>query len=413
MGDAAEPGPEPAMQRSVELAAGTLRLSISRSDVDFDRLCGFGSRRNLKRGYLFVSKVLGKHIPADPLVMDEMFARLAAKPVIPERPVLFVGLAETATGLAQGVYEHYVRSNGAAGTLLIHTTRRRFDRPVLAEFLEPHSHLPQHIVYSPVAEAHRELLHSAQTLVLIDDELSTGVTLSNLAARLREAIPSLRRVHVVSLKDWLDEQARREFGERAGMPAGFHSLVRGTFTFEANPEYRLPVAAEVRPRAAAESESVFETPLGEDYGRFGAQGPLAIEFDVERITRGLRPGARVLVLGTGEFNYPPFLLARDLAVRGFDVRFQSTTRSPVLLGHDILSVAEFDDREYGGGEFVYNVTDKSYDRILIGYEAGSRAGVPPSAAALGAVPLFFLGGRSSPLLSDSALLDSAPIESAS
>ncbi|HCK81407.1 MAG TPA: hypothetical protein DIC59_08075, partial [Candidatus Competibacteraceae bacterium] len=54
------------------------------------------------------------------------------------------------------------------------------------------------------------------------------------------------------------------------------------------------------------------------------------------------------VIGTGEYAYTPFRLALAWEERGYDVRFQSTTRSPILVGDAIVSRREFLDN-YGDG----------------------------------------------------------------
>ncbi len=41
------------------------------------------------------------------------------------------------------------------------------------------------------------------------------------------------------------------------------------------------------------------------------------------------PGENILVLGTGEFVWEPFLLAERLEAAGAQVVFSSTTRSPI------------------------------------------------------------------------------------
>ena len=65
------------MTRTIRLRAGTLRHTVERADVPFDDLCGFASRRSRKRGFVFVSKVLGKHYPVRPHVMAGSHALLA------------------------------------------------------------------------------------------------------------------------------------------------------------------------------------------------------------------------------------------------------------------------------------------------------------------------------------------------
>ena len=63
-----------AEHRVVELPTGRLSIEVLRSDIALDQLCGFAARRNPKRGFLFVSKVLGKHIPVRPSLMRQVHA---------------------------------------------------------------------------------------------------------------------------------------------------------------------------------------------------------------------------------------------------------------------------------------------------------------------------------------------------
>ena len=49
--------------KRIELPNGILHVTAQPDAVDIDELCGFAARINPKRGFLFVSKVLGRHIP--------------------------------------------------------------------------------------------------------------------------------------------------------------------------------------------------------------------------------------------------------------------------------------------------------------------------------------------------------------
>jgi hypothetical protein len=82
----------------------------------------------------------------------------------------------------------------------------------------------------------------------------------------------------------------------------------------------------------------------------------------------------LLVLGTGEFAYPPFLLAEEMEAAGLDVHYQSTTRSPALIGGALGCGLEFADNYADGiANYVYNVAPGQYDRVIIAHEtpAGS------------------------------------------
>ena len=110
----------------IALRSGTLRVSCSEvaGDWPLDRLCGFASRRNPKRGFLIVSKVLGRHIPARPAEMREAARALAARiPADLPQPTLVIALAETAVGLGQTLLAEMLSAGREAAYLP--TTRQR------------------------------------------------------------------------------------------------------------------------------------------------------------------------------------------------------------------------------------------------------------------------------------------------
>ena len=83
--------------------AGTLILDVNSGLSKPVNLIGFAARVNAKRAFLFMSKVLGKHYPARPSRMHEVHQQLAQQLNDLKGPVVFIGMAETATGLGQGV----------------------------------------------------------------------------------------------------------------------------------------------------------------------------------------------------------------------------------------------------------------------------------------------------------------------
>ncbi|MFM8094307.1 TRSP domain-containing protein, partial [Klebsiella pneumoniae] len=97
-------------------------------------------------------------------------------------------------------------------------------------------------------------------------------------------------------------------------------------------------------------------------------------------------GENILVLGTGEFVWEPFLLAERLEAAGAQVVFSSTTRSPISTGYAIQSAIAFSDN-YGLGipNYVYNVAHQQFDRILICCETPASSVDPRLLEALSAV----------------------------
>src|SRR5262245_58144562 len=101
-----------ALSTIIRLRAGTLRLRVDHADVGLHELCGFASRRSRKRGFVFVSKVLGKHYPVRPGRMADMHSRLARGLARLPGPAVLIALAETATALGQGIHECWLRASG-------------------------------------------------------------------------------------------------------------------------------------------------------------------------------------------------------------------------------------------------------------------------------------------------------------
>jgi hypothetical protein len=370
---------------TVQLRCGTLHLCIEQAEQPLEALCGFACRRSRKRGFVFLSKVLGKHYPVRPAVMAAVHARLAARLVGLPGPVVVIGLAETATALGQGVFEQWLHRTRRDDALFLHTTRYRLDRPPLLTFEESHSHAPEHLLHEPADADGRRLLHQAVTLVLVDDELSTGRTLAGLARACRGLSRALAAVHIVCLTDWLGPARRRELAEQIGLPTHCHSLLRGRFVLQADPAFEPGAVPDVAGRPQAK-----DAYLPRISGRRGLRGALPLDAAALLAQAGVRPGERLLVLGTGEFAYPPFLLARHLEQHGWDVHFQATTRSPLLVGADVTSALEFVDNYHDGmPNYLYNVAGRHYDRILVGYETHP---LPPDhrlAEQLGGAAVFF------------------------
>jgi len=92
----------------IQLKTGDLEI-LSNNHEELQSLTGFGSRHhNRKRGFVFVSKVLGKHYPVKPSVMENIYRKLAtlvSAKLDVTRPTLVIGFAETATALGHGVYQ--------------------------------------------------------------------------------------------------------------------------------------------------------------------------------------------------------------------------------------------------------------------------------------------------------------------
>lgn len=355
---------QPGRTLAAQLQRGRMEVTVEQSAFAPEELFGFAERRNPKRAFLFVSKILGRHVPARPAVMSASYDTLAK--MIPSDlpgPVLVIGMAETAVGLGAGVHRAYRQLRNDA--LFLPTTRHPLGTPVFTQFEEEHSHASRHLVHMPATAEMQAMLLGARSLVLVDDEASTGKTFANLYRALISAgLGSVERVVTCVLTDWSGGTAAAQIGESASSI----SLLSGRYQFEEDMNAPLPDM----PNVATVAEGEWAISRDQEWGRLGATSHLS-NFGQ---SVSARPGQRILVVGTSEFVWPPFLLAERLAHQGADVWFSSTSRSPIAIGHEIKAACSFPDN-YGLGipNFLYNVDPKAYDRILICVET-PKASVP-------------------------------------
>ncbi|WP_425245127.1 phosphoribosyltransferase [Streptomyces sp. NEAU-NA10] len=383
-------------------------------DDELRDLLGLALRRNPKRAHLLVSHVLGKHVPQSPSVVygygfalgrrvRELLGEEAERAVV-------LGYAETATGLGHSV------ADGLGSAPYLHSTRRPVPGVAPAGgFEESHSHATSHLLL-PEDPA---LLVGDGPLVLVDDEFSTGNTVLNTVRDLHERYPRRRYVVValVDMRSAADAGRLRDFAREIGARVDLVAAASGTVIL---PEGVLekgqdlvaryesthpgaPGGVDTRLRHGArpatdgphpEDERTRQTrPHGHltrvdlrwprnlpDGGRHGftpahrtrLEG--ALPAMAARLAETLPTDARsVLVLGFEELMYAPLRLARELEqVVGAEVRYSTTTRSPVLAvddpGYAIRSRLVFpahDEPADGPGErYAYNVAGGGFDAVV-------------------------------------------------
>ncbi|RKP48835.1 phosphoribosyltransferase [Cohnella endophytica] len=384
--------------------------------IGLDRLFGMAARINKKRAFLFVSKLLGKHIAVHPalslasgallgdlysrLVLhrqaevsaeqmqeaiddrhraDELYSRLMANKIKLEEPTLFIGFAETATALGHSMFEAF---EGSAAYL--HTTRETVGgQEPLIQFEEEHSHATAHRCYV----RDEDLFRKASKVVLVDDEITTGRTSLNIIKELHEAFGH-RDFVVASLLDWRSAEDRESFAaleQELGIGIRCLALVEGVIEVKGS-----PVAEKAAVNSAPDVTDdfvirkldvsrLFKHREGDDEpaylwhtGRFGIEASEgdSLKREVELAAAELaahRTSRRSVCIGTGEFMYVPMRIA---ALMGEGVVFQSTTRSPIHPLRDesyaITSAYRFDsvdDAEVPN--FVYNIEPGQYDEAFV------------------------------------------------
>ena len=394
----------------IELPTGTLDIQVCGTQMPLADICGFAARQNPRRGFLFVSKVLGKHIPVRPSKVREVHTLLARQiPLDLPGPVVVIGMAETAICLGHGVFDEYVRQSGRQDVMFTQSTRYRVSNNIAVEFREEHSHAEAHFIYEPEDALLKLMFRGARSLVVIDDEASTGRTFVNLATQMIAAMPFLERVVTGVITDWRGTERTLQTLAAMPVPASSIAILRGQYQFTPSSSLKFVEM----PKVVGNDEEK-DALLPQNFGRLGVgavigsqakSGDFSFPFAdeildrlVSRLTSGNRAG-KLLILGTGEFAYPPFLMAEALERAGVDVFFQSTTRSPIMIGHAIgCRVEHSDNYEDGIANYIYNARREDYDRIIVCHETPVGSVDTTLTNALGAETLHFGFGLDSTAL---------------
>lgn len=355
------------MIKHIDLSRGRISVTVNQHHPEWqlDQLLSFAERINPKRAFLFVSKVLGKHIPVAPSLMQKSYQDLAA--LVPKdlpTPISVIGMAETAVGLGAGVYRELKKELGQQA-IFSTTTRHPVETlPTLGLFLEEHSHAQdQFILSSHDPIKHQHLLNS-KTLILVDDEISTGKTFRNLILSLKNSgLAHVERIILVTLVNWAEQHL---VTDDLGIPVDVVSLLQGHWQWQANHQ-NIDIQM---PNVSATNQQSQNILAPNDWGR----EPTFLDCKVWQKLKGIEPNEKILVLGSGEFTWIPFLMAEQLEQQGVEVYFSSTTRSPIMQGHAIESICSFHDN-YGLNinNYAYNVSHQNFDRVFLIIETAKNS----------------------------------------
>lgn len=396
---------------TITLPRGTLDLTYQTNfsgdskNYELEDLLGFAQRINPKRAFLFVSKVLGRHIPVAPSTMRHAFTDLAN--LVPDdlpEPILVIGMAETAVGLSAGV--HQALQTRYPNALLLNSTRhsqhnKDNTETLLTTFSEDHSHASQHLIYQSADTVTQAQLLASKTLIMVDDEASTGNTCVNVVTALRNAgLTELEQVHLTTLVDWSLNQNRAQADVDDNISARLpnidfhrHHLLSGAWqwTDATNPESITMPSVDTTEAGSyvlgdtgnwgrfptldsTDGFAFYLTKFQAAFNLFNQQAQSEkASFEKEQFDKEQLP-QRILVLGSNEFVWLPFLLAEwlETQTQNATVKFSALTRSPIALGGAITTMLSFSDN-YGLGmtNFAYNVEPSDWDLIVLCVETSA------------------------------------------
>lgn len=385
-------------------------------DFKMNDLFLLGARVNPKRSFLFVSKLLGKHLevhPDIPKLSGHLLANLftekygngyfsnihalveavkrekidaavkqeLSKTIALSEKTLFLGFAETATGIGHSVFSAFDNA------YYLHTTREEFsNKQSVFNFREDHSHATDHVCYL----LDQSIVDEVNHIVLIDDEITTGNTCLNLIRALNEVYPN-KRYTVLSLLDWrTKEQAANyeKFQNELQVEIQTLSLLRGSIELTSNHVFEQPgdnsskkaslkgyeeMVIPFKERVSVKGMDGKDQSLLLTTGRFGVSSETGhtIEEEAKRVGELLkshRKGEKTLCIGNGEFMYIP---SRIAAYMGKGVAYKSSTRSPIYIAEE-KDYPIYDRIEYeisqGTFNYLYNLEKSGFDEVIMFFE---------------------------------------------
>lgn len=363
-------------------------IKSNKYNLNLNDLIILGKRiNNKKRNFLFISKVLGKHIEVKPDVCKTVGESLASliygdkQDDIPYKTngnICVVGFAETATGLGMSV------ASAIENSYYITTTREEITEiESVLKFEEEHSHATTHKCF-PLDTSK---LASAQEIILVDDEITTGKSMINIIKELKRVTNSSKFI-ILSILDWRNEKQKKLYEEleaNENISIKVLSLIAGDIkindtsihidssdnlledtieVIDINRLDRITLKTKLKPKG----ESFLL-----DSGRFGVEFNKIekLEYKCKGIAKEIEKliGAdnkKILVLGHGENIYIPSRIASYLSG---DIYFKSTTRSPIYCDNkeDYPIKEKHVFYHKGVKYYFYNKSqvEKKYDKVIL------------------------------------------------
>ena len=332
--------------------------------------------RNTKRSYLLVNPLQAKHLPVEPqkaLALMETLGE-SLRTAYPSAR-LVIGFAETATAIGA-----VAAAQIAPDCFYIQTTREACPgEHNWLEFQEEHSHAVEQKLCDDALELD---LNATDTVILVDDEISTGKTILNMVRQMASRHPALRTKQIVAASI-LNRVTPEQEAQLRQEGIVCHCLVRLPQADYDAQVAQYTVQEAPKPSDGGQTVSLQEWTLPSSQTQNPRLGVRIAEYVGEcRNVAGqfltwanLPRDGKTLVLGTEECMLPAILLGEQLAQlqEGGVVRCHATTRSPIGIsreeGYPIFTGAQVrsfysDTRK----TYLYNL--ESYDTVVVVSDAG-------------------------------------------
>lgn len=386
-----------------------IEITENQYNIPYNALFSVAARKNPKRSFLFVSKVIGKHVPMSPynlrlvgnILARDYFSRknnikdnniellvnelinlnttsinkisedslhILNEKLTLDKKILFIGFAETATALGQAVASSFENA------YYIQTTRDELlSLKSYCLFKEEHSHAVDHLMY-PLND---ELLMNCDEIVLVDDEITTGKTSLNLIKELNNNL-KCNNFSVISILDWRSADNLKLFNDIEDINLSAFSLIKGNFNCEKSGEVTEVKTDSVTLDNTISSEEVLidHKENIEGFHRYsGRFGMTPYDWNnlsraVEKVTEIIKDKidySPTLCLGHEEFIFMPSLVACNLDDNVF---FHSSTISPIYCDNSyefygIKNKLEMDSLfNKSNKNYIYNIPSGTYKNLI-------------------------------------------------
>ena len=343
---------------------------MSKSYTEADLLRIAKRQNNKKRSYLLVNPLQAKHMPVSPKealsMMSALGSRLARK--YPNTKLL-IAFAETATAIG-AIAAKYLGND----CIYLTTTRENYPEMNWIDFLEEHSHATeQRLCSNHLAE----WISHTESVILLDDELSTGKTLRNMITQLRSEFPELggKQIVAASILNRLTDENEQLMTSEGVLTEYLLKLSPNDFasklpeeTFEGeNPPY----GEETPPPCSLLLPNSIPNPrFGIMIKSYDEQCDRWSRYIIQELEAEIATSKRILVLGTEECMFPAIRLGEEIENSYPDIRVlcHATTRSPIGISHEAGYPITSGNRltslyDESRTTYIYNLAQ--YDLVLV------------------------------------------------
>lgn len=324
---------------------------------------------NPKRDFLFINKYLGKHYPVRGNDAFDHFQQLYRQLVLDFSQfnrVMIISFAETATALGEYIAQEISTNNSLNLSYYIQTTREITDKDIrYIDFSEEHSHATGQRLYLDTRKIKADDFDS---IIFVEDEITTGKTILNAIARIREIYPEKNiNYGVASILNWQNKQNSDNFSrQNIKTSALLYGELKDDAPVLTVETQEIEVLAAIENTYRANMTPCYNPRFGlfahelqehnSNLYKYLSNIQLLLEKDPINLES-------CLVLGTEEAMFSAILLASKLGCKT-----QSTTRSPIApsLETTIIDGIQFPSAyETSRKTYLYNLGGTVYDKIII------------------------------------------------